>query len=75
MTDFTDLIVDLIDLRHQRGLSQREVAERMNVTRTAVEYIETTPRRRVSISTARLLNYAQAIGAELRIVPIETGSR
>lgn len=71
---YTDLILDLIDLRHKRGLSQYEVARRMCVTRPAVMYIESTPRRRLSVGIARLLNYAQAVGAELRVVPVEDGA-
>ena len=71
---FTDLIVDLVDLRHRRGLSQYDVARRMCVTRPAVMYIESAPRRGLSVGIARLLNYAQAVGAELQVVPIEDGA-
>lgn len=58
----TPLLKDLVALRYRRGLTQREVAERMNVTTNAVSMIE-NGRRGGNIAT--ITAYAAAVGAEL----------
>lgn len=62
MTD-REVIDQLIRLRTRRGITQREVAERMSITPAGVCMFE----RRRSASLGAVLAYANAIGARLTI--------
>jgi len=52
-------------LREERGLSQKEVAERLGVSRGRVRQLE--PSAGLSMSLASLARYAQALGLSLRL--------
>lgn len=69
MTEFSDVMDDLVKIRHRRGLTTGEVARRMHVSSSAVSYIESAVRRGTSLTLHRILDYANAIGAELEVVP------
>src|SRR5437588_267997 len=55
----------LIEVRQQAGLSQTEVARRMDTSQSYVARIESGA---VEPSTSALARYAKAIGARLKIV-------
>ncbi len=52
-------------LRKKRGLSQREVAERLGVSRSRVSQLETSGG--LSLTLEALARYAQALGLSLRL--------
>lgn len=52
-------------LREERGLSQKEVAERLGVSRGRVSQLETSAG--LSMSLESLARYAQALGLSLRL--------
>ena len=52
-------------LREERGLSQKEVAERLGVSRGRVSQLE--PSAGLSMSLESLARYAQALGLSLRL--------
>lgn len=56
------LLSKLIDERIRLGLSQAEVANRMEVARSAVAKLENDPN---GVAFARILAYARALGVEL----------
>ncbi|WP_246955827.1 helix-turn-helix transcriptional regulator, partial [Brachybacterium sp. Marseille-Q7125] len=58
------LLEDLVDLREQQGLSQRDVAERMGVTQSAVSQFE---RYDANPTLASVRRYALAVGARISI--------
>jgi transcriptional regulator with XRE-family HTH domain len=59
-------IVDKLARRREAmGLSQEEVAQRMNVARARVSEIEHRPER---VAFSRILAYANAVGAELEVI-------
>lgn len=60
------LLSKLIDERTRLGLSQAEVAERMDVARTAVAKLENDPS---GVAFARIMAYARALGAEIEVKP------
>jgi transcriptional regulator with XRE-family HTH domain len=68
----------LVSARHQAGLSQADVAERMGTQTPAVARLEAGGgRQRHSPSLATLRNYAAAVGCrlEVRLVPLSQSSR
>jgi transcriptional regulator with XRE-family HTH domain len=52
-------------LREERGLSQKEVAERLGLSRSRVSQLETSAG--LSMSLESLARYAQALGLSLRL--------
>lgn len=58
--------LNLALLRKNAGLTQQQVAEKMNVARPRVAEME---RRPESVSLARMIAYADAIDADIVIVP------
>ena len=56
---------DLVALREQRGLSQRELAKRLGVSQPAIAKIESGKIKNIEIKT--LVRYVAALGARLRI--------
>ena len=52
-------------LRAKRGLSQKEVAERLGLSRSRVSQLETSAG--LSMTLERLARYAQALGLSLRL--------
>ena len=56
------LLSKLIDERIRLGLSQAEVASRMNVARSAVAKLENDPD---GVALSRILSYSRALGVEL----------
>ena len=60
-----ELTSQLADLRRSLGLTQQQVADRMGVARPRVAEIE---RRPDGIAFARILDYAQALGASFQLV-------
>lgn len=59
----------LVQVRRHHGLSTTEVARRMNVTQASISNFENGHN---SPTLAKLLRYAQAVGAEIRIGPTAT---
>lgn len=57
------LIQELIDLRHEAGLTQRQVAEKMGVHLTMVQRIENRKTDERTLGT--LFKYAEAVGARV----------
>lgn len=56
---------DLVALRKVRGLTQRQLAERMGVTQAVVAELESSAPRKIELRT--LVRAAAALGATLRI--------
>ena len=56
---------DLVALRKVRGLTQRQLAERMGVTQAVVAELESSAPRKIELRT--LVRAAVALGATLRI--------
>lgn len=63
------LMDQLKAIRYGHGLTGNDVAAAMDCSQAAVAMIETSARRGHSITLDRLLRYAGAIGAEIRIIP------
>lgn len=59
------LVVELIKVRKERGLTQGQVAERMGVVQQRIAEIE---RRPWGVGFARIVTYARALGVEVGIV-------
>ncbi len=59
------LVQQLMDLRHKRGLSQRDLAKRAGMQQSSIARLESG--RRVNVRT--LLRVAKAMDAEVRVVP------
>ncbi len=59
------LIQQLLDLRHKRGLSQRDLAKRAGMQQSSIARLESG--RRVNVRT--LLRVAKAMDADVRVVP------
>lgn len=59
------LIQELIDLRHEAGLTQRQVAEKMGVHLTMVQRIENKKTDERTLGT--LFKYAEAVGARINL--------
>lgn len=64
-TQFEDVMDDLVAIRRQKGLTTSQVARRMHVSSSAVSYIESSARKGNSLTLHRILDYANAIGADL----------
>ncbi len=60
------LLAQLRRLRKRRGLTQKELAERMNISQARVSAIETGTADTTAIGT--VANYLNALGAKLKIV-------
>jgi transcriptional regulator with XRE-family HTH domain len=67
-----DIMRQLVTIRRQSGLRNRDIARRMNVTGGAISALETSAKRGHSVTLERLLRYADAIGAQIRIEPKDT---
>jgi transcriptional regulator with XRE-family HTH domain len=65
------LLDELVDIRYQGRMTQQVVADRMGISRAAVNRIENAARQKRSPSLATLARYAQAIGAEIHATPTE----
>lgn len=63
------ILSQLVDIRKGRGFKVCDVARRMKLTAGAVSALESSARRRHSITLERLLRYADVIGAEIHITP------
>ena len=59
------LVQSLIAIRESVGMSQEEIAKRMNVSQPRISEFESLSDRRVYLDTA--IDYARAVGAEIRI--------
>jgi transcriptional regulator with XRE-family HTH domain len=68
-----NLMDQLIAIRRHRGLTGCDVAAAMDCSQPAIAQIETSARRGHTITLERLLRYAGAVGAEIRIT--ESGPR
>lgn len=64
ITDIGQLSTILVSLRHDRGLSQAKVAERLGVSRQRVSLLELHPER---VTAAHLFAYVNAVGGQLAI--------
>lgn len=60
------LMNDLVALRHQQGVSQQVLAERLGVSRPRVAQME---KNASNVGLHRFMAYAAALGATLEIVP------
>lgn len=58
----TDLVAELVAMRHAAGLSQHEVAERMGTSQPAVARLEAG---QVDARMSTVQRYAAAVGAQL----------
>lgn len=65
--NLTNLMHCLYQLRQHRGLSQKDIADRMGTTQSAVSDLERTA---VDPRVGTLQRYARAVGAALRLVPV-----
>lgn len=63
------IIADLVAIRCARGLTQKQVAETMQLVPQSVYQFEQTRFNRRSVTLAKLLSYAHAVGAEININP------
>jgi transcriptional regulator with XRE-family HTH domain len=61
----------LTAIRRGRGLTGGDVAAAMGCSQSAVVQIETSARRGHTITLERLLRYAEAVGAEIRVTESE----
>jgi len=68
--DEYELVRELLAARAKAGLTQRQVAESMGTTKSAVSRLESVGRHSPSVST--LKKYARAVGCEveIRLVPV-----
>jgi transcriptional regulator with XRE-family HTH domain len=66
------LATQLILLRRQRGLTQRQVSARTGIQQSEISRIESG---RANPTAATLVSLAVALGGELRIVPAPIGKR
>jgi transcriptional regulator with XRE-family HTH domain len=67
-----DLMLRLLPLRKQLGLTQDEVAIRMGISRPQVAAMETRPHK---VSLDRIAAYAFTLGARLELVLPKRGKR
>jgi transcriptional regulator with XRE-family HTH domain len=67
-----DFMDQLTRIRRSSGLTGGDVAAVMGCSQSAVVQIETSARRGHTITLERLLRYAQAVGAEIRITESES---
>jgi hypothetical protein len=59
-----DMVLDLILARHALGLTQEDVAKRMNVGRVQVAIIDSKPTK---VSLDKIAAYAEALGGQLTL--------
>jgi transcriptional regulator with XRE-family HTH domain len=67
-----NLMDQLKAIRRDRGLTGNDVAAAMGCSQAAIAMIETSARRGHTITLERLLRYAGAVGAEIRITESES---
>ena len=65
------LIAELVAIRKARGLATKQVAHRLHVTPPAVSRFEHSVRNGRSPTLRRILRYADAIGAQVRIEAVQ----
>lgn len=65
MSELRRVLLDLVAIRMQNHLSQREVARRMGVVQSFVSLLEKGIKRDVYVST--LMRYAEAVGGQVEI--------
>jgi DNA-binding XRE family transcriptional regulator len=59
------LLAELVDARHRAGLCQRQVAERLRTTVSAISRLERGKRSRPTLST--LEHYAMVVGCRIEV--------
>lgn len=60
-----ELMLQLVRIREEQGLSQQAVADRLEIARTRVAEMERNP---AGVAFERALAYAEAVGARVQIV-------
>ncbi len=60
-----DIVTELIKIRHQRGMRQRDVAEKAGVCPSTIGHLEA---RKRAPRLSAIVRYADAVGATVTVV-------